>query len=113
MEDWPFLDGFLYVLSNSLQLATPFTDVVPATDGMKLFDIVISSMAMGYIALFADYVVVLDPSRTIRRRFRGSLGARGVVDLATTPAQHPLDHGDDDSGGLSHGAGNKSHESES
>ncbi|KAL7529563.1 hypothetical protein ACHAWF_003024 [Thalassiosira exigua] len=90
-EEWSFKEGFLYVLSNALQLAAPFTDVMPDTVGGRLLDIVISSVAMGYIALFADYVVTLNPSKSVRRKFRGCLGALGAIDLGASPALHPLD----------------------
>ena len=89
-ENWAISDGILYVITNILGLGTPLTDVEPDTVGGALLDIVISSTALGFIAIFADYVTVLNPSRTIRRRFRRILGKLGVIDPETTASRHPL-----------------------
>ena len=89
-EDWTIRDGILYVASNSLGLGTPLTDVTPSNTGGAIIDVIISSMALGYIAIFADYVTVLNPSAYIRRKMRSCLGALRIIDLKSTPSQHPL-----------------------
>ena len=56
-ENWHVSQGILYVLSNILGLANPLTDVSPDSSTFgKVIDVVISSIALGYIAIFADYV---------------------------------------------------------
>eukprot|EP00536_Pseudo-nitzschia_multiseries_P018201 jgi/Psemu1/315600/fgenesh1_kg.2249_\ len=47
-------------------------------------------MALGYIAVFADYVSILNPSAAVRRWIRSHLGTFDVIDLDTSPVQHPL-----------------------
>jgi len=91
-EDWTVKDGIFYVFSNALGLGTPLTDMNPTTIGGALLDIIISSAALGYFAIFADYVTVLNPSKAIRAKFRQSLGRMGVIDLSNTPSLHPLDY---------------------
>ena len=78
------------MFSNTLGLGTPLTDKTPTSTSGALLDIIISSMALGYIAIFADYVTVLNPSSALRKKFRSCLGAFGVIDLETTTKQHPL-----------------------
>ena len=90
MEGWSFEDGILYVFSTTLGLGTPLTDVIPETVGGDLLDVVISSIALGYIAIFADYVTILHPSSSIRKKMRKGLGRTGVIDLETVPELHPL-----------------------
>mmetsp|Transcript_20226 Transcript_20226/g.47529 ORF Transcript_20226/g.47529 Transcript_20226/m.47529 type:complete len:367 (-) Transcript_20226:183-1283(-) len=80
-EDWTIEEGILYVFTNALGLGTALTDVVPETVGGALLDIVVSGMALGYLAVFADYVVTLDPSRYVRRKFRTCLAKGGVLEL--------------------------------
>ena len=89
-ENWHVSQGILYVLSNILGLASPLTDAVPDTTAGKVFDVVISSIALGYIAIFADYVTTLNPSSYVRLKTRGYLIALGVVSADSTTTAHPL-----------------------
>lgn len=89
-ESWHVNDGILYVLTNLLGLGTPLTDVEPTTFHGKFVDVLISSLAIGYFAIFADYVTTLNPSTTVRKGFRGWLGKLGAIDLKKTPELHPL-----------------------
>jgi len=88
-ENWHVSEGILYVLSNILGLADPLTDVSPNKTAGKVIDVVISSIALGYIAIFADYVTTLNPSSYVRFKIRGYLIALGVVADSTAIA-HPL-----------------------
>jgi hypothetical protein len=89
-ENWHVSEGILYVLSNILGLADPLTDVSPNKTAGKVIDVVISSIALGYIAIFADYVTTLNPSSYVRFKIRGYLIALGVVDADSTAIAHPL-----------------------
>ena len=89
-ENWHVSEGILYVLSNILGLANPLTDVSPNKTAGKVIDVVISSIALGYIAIFADYVTTLNPSSYVRFKIRGYLIALGVVDADSTAIAHPL-----------------------
>lgn len=91
-EQWSMRDGILYVFTNTLGLGTPLTNVVPTSIGGSLFDIVISSMALGYIAIFADYVTVLNPSKLARRKFRACFAAFGIIELNPNTEHHPLSY---------------------
>lgn len=90
VEGWSLEDGFLYVFSNTLGLGTPLTEVSPETLKGALLDVVLSSIALGYIAIFADYVTILNPSSAFRKKIRRSLGGKGIIDLETVPELHPL-----------------------
>mmetsp|Transcript_15634 Transcript_15634/g.26373 ORF Transcript_15634/g.26373 Transcript_15634/m.26373 type:complete len:328 (-) Transcript_15634:453-1436(-) len=89
-ENWHVSEGILYVLSNILGLANPLTDVSPNKTAGQVIDVVISSIALGYIAIFADYVTTLNPSSYVRFKIRGYLIALGVVDADSTAIAHPL-----------------------
>lgn len=90
-ENWHVSQGILYVLSNILGLANPLTDVSPDSSTFgKVIDVVISSIALGYIAIFADYVTTLNPSSYVRRKIRRCLITLGVVDADQTTSFHPL-----------------------
>eukprot|EP00986_Skeletonema_menzelii_P011450 scaffold5903_cov81-Skeletonema_menzelii.AAC.6 len=89
-ENWHVSQGIFYVLSNILGLATPLTDAAPDTTPGKVMDVVISSIALGYIAIFADYVTTLNPSSYVRFKIRGYLIALGVVTADSTAIAHPL-----------------------
>mmetsp|Transcript_4218 Transcript_4218/g.10175 ORF Transcript_4218/g.10175 Transcript_4218/m.10175 type:complete len:230 (+) Transcript_4218:448-1137(+) len=90
VEGWSVKDGILYVLSNTLGLGTPLTDKSPSTLYGALLDVILSSTALGYMAIFADYVTILNPSSAVRRVIRSWLGASGVIDLETNSEEHPL-----------------------
>ncbi|KAL7569334.1 hypothetical protein ACA910_016876 [Epithemia clementina (nom. ined.)] len=79
VEGWTMKDGILYVFSNLLSLGNPLTDVVPETFGGDLFDIVISSMALGSVAIFVDYVSSLNPARYIGQRAKEFLEKQGLL----------------------------------
>ena len=79
LEDWSFSDGILYVFSNSLGLGTPLTEVVPETVGGAVVDIIVSAIALGFLAVFADYVVTLNPARIVRRKFRALTVSLGFI----------------------------------
>lgn len=89
-ENWHVSEGISYVLSNILGLADPLTDVSPDSAAGKVIDVVISSIALGYIAIFADYVTTLNPSTFVRVKIRGYLIALGVVNADSTTIAHPL-----------------------
>jgi hypothetical protein len=89
-ENWHISQGILYVLENILGLADPLTDNSPVTPGGKVIDVVISSIALGYIAIFADYVTTLNPSSYVRFKIRRYLIALGVEDAEQTTVAHPL-----------------------
>lgn len=59
-------------------------------------DIVISGMALGFVAVFLDYVTVLNPARYIRKRFREGLETMGIIRLGMTRSMHPLAYPDSD-----------------
>jgi len=84
IEGWTISDGILYVITNILGLADPLTDIMPDTNGGKVVDIIISSIALGYIAMFADYVTTLNPSSYIRKHTRLLLIKLGAVGKSTT-----------------------------
>mmetsp|Transcript_13932 Transcript_13932/g.26077 ORF Transcript_13932/g.26077 Transcript_13932/m.26077 type:complete len:300 (-) Transcript_13932:2484-3383(-) len=92
VEGWNVRDGILYVFSNLCSLGTPLTEVLPTTIGGDVLDIVISSLALGCVAIFVDYVTVLNPARYVRKRFREFLLSRGIVQLKDTTSLHPLDY---------------------
>lgn len=89
-ENWHISVGILYVLSNILGLADPLTDDSPESDAGKVIDVVISSIALGYTAIFADYVTTLNPATFIRFEIRRYLIALGVEDAEQTTVVHPL-----------------------
>ncbi len=89
-ENWHVSQGILYVLSNILGLADPLTDISPDSAAGKVIDVVISSIALGYVVIFADYVTTLNPSTFIRIKIRGYLIALGVVNADSTAITHPL-----------------------
>ncbi|KAL3934172.1 MAG: hypothetical protein SGARI_003503 [Bacillariaceae sp.] len=89
-EGWAVEDGILYVFSNILGLATSLTTVSPETIAGGIFDVILSSMALGGVAVFVDYVTVLNPARYIRKRTKEFLAQRGASQLKST---HPLDYG--------------------
>ncbi len=97
-EGWTMVDGLLYVFSNLLGLGTPLTDVTPQTVGGDVIDIIVSSFALGCVAVFVDYVTVLNPARYVRKRVKGFLEQNGVLDLHDhdIPDRHPLDHQKED-----------------
>lgn len=80
-ENWSIQDGILYVFTNALGLGTALTDVAPETIGGAIVDIVVSAMALGYLAIFADYVVEVNPSRFVRRKVRSCLVGCGLMKL--------------------------------
>ena len=90
IEGWTISDGILYVITNILGLADPLTDIMPDTKGGKVVDIIISSTALGYIAIFADYVTTLNPSSYVRKHTRLLLIKMGAVDKQNTTNVHPL-----------------------
>lgn len=90
VEGWPMHDGIFYVISDLLGLGTSLTQVIPATVWGDLLDILISSMALGFVAIFVDYVTVLNPARYLRKRFREALIQRGVLQLNSMTSLHPL-----------------------
>ena len=100
LEHWAWNDGILYVLSNLLGLGNPLTDVIPTTFSGALFDVVISSAAFGTLAIFTDYVTILNPSKALRQQFRRLLGKIGIIKLNPQNADglsesnklHPLDY---------------------
>ena len=65
---------------------------MPDTKGGKVVDIIISSTALGYIAIFADYVTTLNPSSYVRKHTRLLLIKMGAVDKQNTTIVHPLDN---------------------
>ena len=99
-EGWAWNDGILYVISNLLGLGNPLTDVIPTTFSGALFDVVISSAAFGTLAIFTDYVTILNPSKALRQQFRRLLGKIGIIKLNPQNADglsesnklHPLDY---------------------
>jgi len=91
-EQWAWNDGILYVLSNLLGLGNPLTDVIPTTFSGALFDVVISSTAFGTLAIFTDYVTILNPSKALRLQFRKILGKIGIIKLNPKNKLHPLDY---------------------
>jgi hypothetical protein len=56
------------VIGNLLNLGTPLVDIIPNTMPGDLIDIFISSVALGCVALFVDYVSIVNPSRFVRKR---------------------------------------------
>merc|ERR1711988_1888921 len=44
-EGWGFVDGFYYVISNLVCLATPLTDISPEEPGGKFLDLLVSVWA--------------------------------------------------------------------
>jgi hypothetical protein len=95
MEGWQTKDGILYVFSNLLGLGTNLVEDNPDTSAGDILDIVVSSMALGFIAIFIDYVTVLNPARCIRRRSRDLLVKFGITQLSsknTGSELHPLDY---------------------
>ena len=88
-EGWAVKDGILYVFSNTLGLATSLTPVSPETIAGVVFDVILSSVAMGSVAVFIDYVTVLNPARYIRKRFKEFLVKRGATQLKS---RHPLEY---------------------
>jgi hypothetical protein len=92
-EGWSFVDGLYYVFSNLLGLGTPLTDVTPQTVGGDVIDIIVSSFALGCVAVFVDYVTVLNPARYVRKKFKDFLDKNGVSDLnhPDIPDRRPLD----------------------
>ena len=101
IEGWDIHDGILYVFSNLLGLGTPLTDVLPTTIPGDILDIIISSMALGCVAVFVDYVTVLNPARYIRKRAKEGLERRGIVRLSENRSQHPLAYLDDEDDDMS------------
>ena len=81
-EGWSVRDGILYVFSNLLSLGTPLTDVLPTTMVGDIIDIIISSMALGCVAVFVDYVTCLNPARYIRKRTTEFLEQRGLLETS-------------------------------
>jgi len=90
IEKWPISDGFLYVFSNALYLGNPLTDVSPNTPSGALLDVLISSMAVGYMAIFADYVTTLNPAKFVRKWLRKYFGEAGIIDIETSPELYSL-----------------------
>merc|ERR1712157_567536 len=76
-------------MGNILGLATPLTNVGPNTKVGILIDIIVSSIALGYIAIFADYVATFNPSNYIRKVIRRCLIKIGIVQT-DIPLQYPL-----------------------
>lgn len=77
-EGWSVKDGVFYVIGNLLGLGTPLTDVLPLTLAGDVFDIIISSFALGTLAVFVDYVTILNPARYARKRMRDFLRRIGI-----------------------------------
>jgi hypothetical protein len=93
LEEWSTKDGILYVFGIILGLATPFlTDVNPTSMAGDLVDIIIASIALGFIAVFIDYVTILNPARYCRKRTRAFLGKLSLIDPITVTMHHPLDY---------------------
>ena len=97
-EGWTMVDGLLYVFSNLLGLGTPLTDVTPQTVGGDVIDIIVSSFALGCVAVFVDYVTVLNHARYVRKRTKDFLEQHGVLTLNDPgmPDRHPLDDQNED-----------------
>lgn len=93
-EGWNVVDGIYYVFGNLLGLGTPLTDVTPQTVMGDVLDIIISSFALGCVAVFVDYVTVLNPARYARKRMKTFLEQNEVLDLndPDIPDRHPLDY---------------------
>jgi hypothetical protein len=83
-----------YLFGNLLGLGTPLTDVTPQTVMGDVLDIIISSFALGCVAVFVDYVTVLNPARYARKRMKTFLEQNEVLDLndPDIPDRHPLDY---------------------
>lgn len=47
-------------------------------------------MALGYIAIFADYVTTLNPSSGVRKWMIKYLGSLGIIDVEKTPEYYPM-----------------------
>ena len=81
LEGWSITDGIYYIFSILLGLGTPLTEKVPTTLGGDFVDIIISSMALGTIAIVVDYVTVLNPARYIRKRIKEFLIQHGMPEI--------------------------------
>jgi hypothetical protein len=97
-EGWNVVDGIYYVFGNLLGLGTPLTNVTPLTVMGDMIDIIISSFALGCVAVFVDYVTVLNPARYVRKRMKTFLEQIEVLDLndPDIPDRHPLDYQNED-----------------
>eukprot|EP00527_Entomoneis_sp_CCMP2396_P000996 CAMPEP_0198145796 /NCGR_PEP_ID=MMETSP1443-20131203/25427_1 /TAXON_ID=186043 /ORGANISM="Entomoneis sp., Strain CCMP2396" /LENGTH=291 /DNA_ID=CAMNT_0043809523 /DNA_START=159 /DNA_END=1034 /DNA_ORIENTATION=+ len=95
VEGWWIADGILYVLGNILRLSTPLTDVLPNTTSGEVLDVIISSNALGCVAVCVDYVTGLNPARYLRRLMVEFLERRGllVINDSGFAGRHPLDYG--------------------
>lgn len=87
LEGWSVKDGVYYVLGNLIGLGTPLTEVLPTTVVGDVLDIIISSLALGTLAVFVDYVTALNPARYIRKRTKDYLRQHGIANL--DPASGP------------------------
>ena len=97
-EGWHVKDGIYYVFGNLLGLGTPLTNVTPLTVMGDVLDIIISSFALGSVAVFVDYVTTLNPARSVRKRMKRFLEQKGLVELndPDIPDRHPLDSQNED-----------------
>jgi hypothetical protein len=87
-EGWNVVDGIYYVFGNLLGLGTPLTNATPHTVMGDVLDIVISSFALGCVAVFVDYVTTLNPARYVGKRMKTFLNDNQNEDSDT----HPLDN---------------------
>lgn len=97
LEGWSVHDGIYYVLGNLLGLSNALTDVNPGTLQGDIVDIIVSSMALGCVAIFVDYVTVLNPARYIRKRLKEVLANLNVVDSSGHDIYDSSMSDDDDS----------------
>jgi hypothetical protein len=67
--------------------------VTPQTVGGDIIDIFVSSLALGCVAIFIDYVTTLNPARYVRKRLKESLERHSVFNSNGPPIsnRHPLD----------------------
>lgn len=62
----------------------------PNTPSGALLDVLISSMAVGYMAIFADYVTTLNPAKFVRKWLRKYFDEAGIIDIETSSELYPL-----------------------
>lgn len=90
VEGWDFEDGLLYVLSNTLGLPNPLTQVMPASHGGRSTSAIVGALAvscvssvMGAVSLFAFFTRLQHPVAD------AALAAAPAQPASPSPARKP------------------------